>query len=636
MSGARYTAEQSSEKLREAEIQSRRGLKLAGALCGAGSVPAVFFALFFLYVWQYLDPRLLYYADRVSLRPGYLMSFPVFSLDMGFFREFLGYPGGLSEYASALLSQYYYFSFAGALILTAVALLASMAADALIERLGGKGSRSLRFVPPLLILMLFNRYTFHLENYLSLIAALAATNVYLRVPLRNPLAKILFFFVFSAVLYYAAGAPFLLFAVLCSLFEALANRRYAVGALYAATAAGVPLVGNTVFVYTSLADCFWRPSGLYPVDGALEIAILSSLYLYFVALTGVLAFRQGRSTRVSTGGGEGSRRLGALYPLLALIALGIAALLGSRDVDARTLLRANYFARTGMWPEVLEEGRRYPAKKYSTYLVHDIDRALYETGRFGSEMFAYPQSRFGLLPRGMAMVNYKGVVETLYSLGSINGAEHDAHVALELRGDRPAIIRHLALINIVKKEPQIARIYLNALRKDPISRGWAQDALRLLDADPLMSSNEEIEYARSLMPVEDSLFRGSEEILLRELLARNGKNRMAFEYLMAYYLLVGQLDRVVQHLYLLDSFDYQGIPAHYGEAVLLYSARAGRMPGLRGRNIDPDTLDRFNRFNRIMSDFRGNATAAIAALTREMPDSYFRYYFTMAQSRGRK
>ena len=62
-----------------------------------------------------------------------------------------------------------------------------MAADALIKKLGGEKSRSLKFVPPLIILMMFNRYTFHLENYLSLIAALAAANVYLRVRLRNSL-----------------------------------------------------------------------------------------------------------------------------------------------------------------------------------------------------------------------------------------------------------------------------------------------------------------------------------------------------------------------------------------------------------------------------------------------------------------
>jgi hypothetical protein len=236
----------------------------------------------------------------------------------------------------------------------------------------------------------------------------------------------------------------------------------------------------------------------------------------------------------------------------------------------------------------------------------------------------------------MAIVNYKGMIETLYRLGSMNGAEHDAHVGLELRGDRPAILHHLALINIVKKEPQIARIYLNALRKDLINRQWAQDTLRLLDANPLMSSNEEIEYARSLMPVEDTLFKGSDEILLLGLLSRNNENRMAFEYLMAYYLLVGQLDRVVQNIGLLDNFDYQGVPAHYGEAILLYSARTGRMPDLKGRMIDRDTIERFNRFNSIMGYFRNDASAAIEALTTEMPNSYFRYYFVMAQSRGRK
>ena len=329
----------------------------------------------------------------------------------------------------------------------------------------------------------------------------------------------MFFSVVSAVLYYAAGAPFLLFAVLCTLFEVLANRRYAIGALYAAIAAGVPLIGRTVLrLHLScrllLASLRASSFGKCARDSD-----------PFISLP--LFHRSNWRAGVSSGafdpcldrgpGRNGS--LGAFYPLLALIMLSIAAVLGSLDVDTRTLLRANYFARTAMWQEVLEEGLRYPAKKYSTYLVHDIDRALFETGKFGSEMFAYPQSRFGLLPRGMAIVNYKGIVETLYRLGSMNGAEHDAHVGLELRGDRPAIIRHLALINIVKKEPQIARIYLNALRKDPISRQWAQDTLGLLDADPLMSSNEEIEYARSLMPVEDTLFKGSEEILLRELLA---------------------------------------------------------------------------------------------------------------------
>jgi hypothetical protein len=31
------------------------------------------------------------------------------------------------------------------------------------------------------------------------------------------------------------------------------------------------------------------------------------------------------------------------------------------------------------------------------------------------------------------------------------------------------------------------------------------------------------------------------------------------------------------------------------------------MPDLNGRKIDQDTIERFNRFNRIMSDFRGDA-----------------------------
>ena len=68
-----------------------------------------FFVLFFLYVWLWIDPSLLYHGVGVSLRVGLFLApglqFPVFSWSPGFSNGFLLYPGGPTEYLSALLSQ---------------------------------------------------------------------------------------------------------------------------------------------------------------------------------------------------------------------------------------------------------------------------------------------------------------------------------------------------------------------------------------------------------------------------------------------------------------------------------------------------------------------------------------------------
>ncbi len=105
------------------------------------------------------------------------------------------------------------------------------------------------------------------------------------------------------------------------------------------------------------------------------------------------------------------------------------------------------------------------------------------------------------------------------------------------------------------------------------------------------------------------------------------KNRMAFEYLMAYYLLTCKFGRVCENLGRLGDFGYAGIPRLYEEAVLLEGRMHPDRPvDLHGRSISPEAVARFEEFLADVDACRSGPApdrpGAREALTRKWGDSY--------------
>jgi len=80
----------------------------------------VFFACFYAYVWKVIEPYLVYYGY------GIIIEYPEFSTGWEFFKGHLNYASGLLEYGAGFLSHLFYFSWLGALIITAIAWLISI------------------------------------------------------------------------------------------------------------------------------------------------------------------------------------------------------------------------------------------------------------------------------------------------------------------------------------------------------------------------------------------------------------------------------------------------------------------------------------------------------------------------------
>jgi len=118
------------------------------------------------------------------------------------------------------------------------------------------------------------------------------------------------------------------------------------------------------------------------------------------------------------------------------------------------------------------------------------------------------------------------------------------------------------------------------------------------------------------------------EVMLTGLLQRNRRNKMAFEYLMACYLLTGQADKVVANMERLGELGYQEIPVLYEEALLIYLDSQKRKVDLSTLNLRPETIQRYVKFVQLRNSVQPhNRQAVLQRLIIEFGHSYF-FYFT--------
>ena len=188
-------------------------------------------------------------------------------------------------------------------------------------------------------------------------------------------------------------------------------------------------------------------------------------------------------------------------------------------------------------------------------------------------------------------------------LGIVNAAEEIAYEFLAGTDDNPYILKQLALINLVKGQIDSARVYLNALSRYPAYAKEAQNMLRKLQEDPQLARDTPVQYLRNIMENNDlDYVNYNEEYWLQHLLRRNKNNKMAFEYLMAHYLLNRKLDKFIENLPRLDDFGYENIPRHYQEAILLYIGTTRKEDNKDSWPIDTEVVALYNEINKIAAD----------------------------------
>jgi hypothetical protein len=611
----------------------------------------LFFLLCFIYLWLAVEPNLIYSCFGTILPDA-----PPFATGWAFLRDSLGTPGGLVAYAAGFLSQGYYYAWLGAALITLAGLGLSELCRRHLVTAGLAHGFVLATFPAIVLFLIYSHYKHPLTACLAVALGLALALAFERLPLRQLLARVVVCCLVAAIGFWLGGAgTLLLFALMVAVYGILVRRDCATIVL--ALPVGAAFVwALTQYVFLIPARQAFAPlTPLAPsqtADLAPFLRVLTFLLYGFAPLAVLLVLIEkrlfggrgrapsvppkkikGKEKYVAAGRKRPSPAILAKPALstLPVVLMALGLYLGG-DALCKPYVLSNYYSGQKRWDKVLELAGGLPKGRNNVYVNHDITRALYHTGRLPYDMFRYPQ-----VPQALLLTHEKresNLTEWRLSgifleLGHVNMAQKLASELLTTEDHLGAALEELGWISIIKGQPSTARVYLKALERDLICRGRAESLLRGLDSGFTPDQAAYIDRIRSYLRDEMAPVTGAEPVdqTLAALLEHNPHNKMAFEYLMACYLLTGRVDKIVENMERLPGLGYPAIPTLYEEAILIYYGSRQQAVDLAKFNVSPETLHRYEAFTQIRNSMGPqNSQAVLNRLIRDFGTSYFFYY----------
>jgi hypothetical protein len=322
---------------------------------------------------------------------------------------------------------------------------------------------------------------------------------------------------------------------------------------------------------------------------------------------------------------------GILFLVVAGGGLEYSRRINLRNDTHPLILQAEAAVREGKWRDALDTATQLKQQGvFHRILIHDVNRALYHLGQMGDRMFEFPQDSHALLFITVETVReelrYDKYGDLMLDMGYLNAAEHYATEILEIQGNCPFILDRLSSIFRSKNQVEAANVVDAALRRQlayKLAFRFRPQNRMIHQAD---QNEDSLRTYQENQPIRDHEVRNTtpEEILL-DLLENQPKNRIAFEYLMAYYLITLQQEKVVAQFGRLKDLGFTRLPRHYAEAALIALSKTRGQIDLKGWQIDPEVVKQYQAITQRFKEFRMNRNQAVMALAPEFGNSYFFY-----------
>ena len=604
----------------------------AKPLLSKALLPLSFFAFYFLSVYLIVNPALIYHGGST------ITNFPPFFTTQQFLHEHLTRPAGPAQYIYAFIAQFFNFNAAGALIITAQAWLIFIALTHISKKLNATALAHLSYLPPLIILFLYNHYTFHFAAFNTIAVQLVLFCLYLKLPTKiKPIALI----ITSPIIYYALGPSLLYLVLLCVIYELLLSKNYINAIIYAAQAAIIPYVIGVMYCDISLIDSYcdllpfsWKTSSF--IDRA---KLLNFVYLLYILPVAIILLAspfsliknkslKAKNKKQAPKNHPAQKNTNPFYKtatLVATLAITLTATSLSCDKKQKTFFAIDYYSYHKNWQKVLDLAEKLPNNFFA---VHHATSALYHLSQLNEDMFKYTQHPDALLFTDNK-TNSTGLTtfDVYLDLGIINLAEHYLARNISRLGERDIFLQRLAWINMIKGNNETAKTFLTALSKTLFQKEWANKQLNAIKQDPSLASYEEIQSARKNMLRKDvGMATITQEDFLTSLLEANPKNKMAFDYLMAWYIITKNTNQFISYLDQLPNFGYKQLPTVYQLAILMHTYSTKKDINLQGYEIPQQTIQYAKQFYALMNQYTGNEQLQLKILNEKYGDTYL-YYF---------
>ncbi len=565
---------------------------------------------------------LLYFGIFNRYHLAYLEQIQLFRYDPDYLADFFQKPGGLIYLLGSFLTQFFRFPWIGALILTLLGFSFYLLTQHIFRRLGLKGIL-FSLIPLLLLAALHSNHNYPVALTLGFLFSLACFTAFIQISdTRSRFLAGMFLFV---LMYYGSGMFSFLTLALCVLYELLYGKgiqRYSFLIAGIALSLLVPYISWKFIYLIPLKQAWLLPVSFSTIAPVISFFCLLSLYYPLLIMSGFLYQYFSKNTLINF-----SWNLKHLIPGTVIYMLaGFMIIRLAYDPNNELFLNMDAKYHASSWDKVLTLSEKYAGQNQLVMYLTNL--ALYKSGNLSNAMFNYNQAGTKGLwlawERNETAPFFGG--EVYYHLGYTNEAFRWAFEAMEVKGLNPRSLKRLITASIINRNYEVAGKFLNYLDQTLLYRNWANVYRRLIaDTTLIYQQPELLEKRQLLMNTDFIAVNDASNIGLDKLLENHPDNRMAFEYLMASFLLRKDLDAFAANIYRLKDLGYEKIPLHYEEALVLYTGLSGKNMIPEGFIISTATQKRFHDYAKVFAANRYEMDKAARALYGKFGGTFWFY-----------
>lgn len=500
--------------------------------------------------------------------------YQMFLFDTGYFLERIVLPGGLADYISEFLVQFYYMPVLGGAIIALLLMGIQAAVWGLMKQYGARHDFPgylLSFLPSIALWCAMGDQNVLLSFVVALFGALVIGWIHNR--FHNRLVKVVFELVSTALVYWFLGPVVFLYAALM-IGDTLKNAKqkgnvfsgigYSAGILIL-TIAWILLITQTLQypLYRIFAGLNY-----YRYPGAISpLPFVVMVWAVVIPFLGMIPCHRKSLQKL-----QQSKVVIVLSYVLMIVAswFGIKV---SFDEMTYELIDYDFLVRTEQWDKIIEKAEKKPAT--TPLSVSCVNLALSQKGMLADRLFEFYQNGGeGLFPTFTRdMISPVSTAEIFFRLGMVNDAERymfEAQEAIPNYRKSARLTRRIIECEIINGNYKIAAKLLRRLQKTLFYSNWANQMMALLGNEKAINRHPVYGKLRKYREKkQDFLFSDREmDQMLGLLFLNDNHNKMAYEYLMCYELLQRDMGKFMQYYPLGRFVGYDHIPRTFQEILI--------------------------------------------------------------------
>ena len=500
--------------------------------------------------------------------------YQMFLFDTSYFLERIVLPGGLADYISEFLIQFYYMPVLGGAIIALLLMGIQAAVWGLMKQYGARHDFPgylLSFLPSIALWCAMGDQNVLLSFVVALFGALVIGWIHNR--FHNRLVKVVFELVSTALVYWFLGPVVFLYAALMigdTLKSAQQKDSILSGIGYSVCILVLTIAWILLSTQTLQYPMHRIFAGLnyYRYPGVVSpLPFVVMVWAVVIPFLGMIPCHRKSLQKLLQ-----SKVVIVLSYVLVIVAswFGIKA---SFDAMTYDLIDYDFLVRTEQWDKIIEKAEKKPAT--TPLSVSCVNLALSQKGVLVDRLFEFYQNGGeGLFPTFTRdMISPVSTAEIFFRLGMVNDAERymfEAQEAIPNYRKSARLTRRIIECEIINGNYKVAAKLLLRLQKTLFYSNWANQTMALLGNEKAINRHPVYGKLRKYREKkQDFLFSDREmDQMLGLLFLNDNHNKMAYEYLMCYELLQRDMDKFMQYYPLGRFAGYDHIPRSFQEILI--------------------------------------------------------------------